>query len=381
VREQRGAFEVTGLCAHRNAARLLEQAREFGVPAIALSDEGAASAAADATAGSGIRLFAGASAPVDLLRAVPFDLAVHAITGAAGLPATHECLSLSRPIALANKESLVIAGEYLCELARVKGVPILPVDSEHSAVFQCVRHEPASTLRKIYLTASGGPFRDRPLDTFDSITPDEALRHPNWDMGERITVGSATMMNKAFEIVEAHHLFGLRAPQIEVLIHRQSIVHSMVEFEDGSMLAQLGVPDMRVPIQVALHHPGRGPSAFEPFDPVKFSSLTFTRPEAERFPALTLGYRCLELGGTSGAVLNAADEVATRRFLDREIGFADIAALCREALDAIPPAPVKSLDSVWEADRAARAFARAWTPEPRADARVERVKGARAPKR
>jgi len=361
---QRTRFKVVGLAAHRNAERLLEQARSFDVPVVALGDASAAervrSAPPSPSRAGAPRILAGPDAALELLGAVDFDLAVHAITGAAGLPASHECLRLGKPLALANKESLVIAGELLCELSRSKGAPILPVDSEHSAVYQCVRHEPRSPIRKIYLTASGGPFRDRPLDTFDTITKDEALRHPNWSMGERITIGSATMMNKAFEIVEAHHLFGLRADQISVLIHRQSIVHSMVVFEDASMLAQLGIPDMRVPIQVALHHPERGRFDLEPFDPARFANLTFTEPEAGRYPALALGARCLELGGTAGAILNAADEIATQRFLAGEIAFPEIARLCSEALDAVAIAPAARLDAIWGADARARAFAQSW---------------------
>lgn len=360
VEEQRSQFCVVGLAAHRNARGVLEQARRFEVGVVALSEPAAADEARALAGPVGPRVLGGPNAPVELLGAVPFDLAVHAITGAAGLPASYDCLRQGVPLALANKESLVIAGELLMGLARRSGAPILPVDSEHSAVYQCVRHEPSSAIRRIYLTASGGPFRDRPLDTFDRVTREEALRHPNWSMGERITIGSATMMNKAFEIIEAHHLFGLRADQITVLIHRQSIVHSMVGFEDGSMMAQLGVPDMRVPIQVALHHPARGRFAFEPFEPQKFASLTFSEPERARYPALALGERCLVLGGTSGAILNAADEVATARFLAGEIAFPEIALLCADALDRVAVSDGDSLEAIWDSDARARAFARAW---------------------
>jgi 1-deoxy-D-xylulose-5-phosphate reductoisomerase len=360
IEGQRSEFQIVGLAANRNAARLLEQARAFDVPVVALGDA-AAAAQARSTSGRGApRVLAGPGAILELLGAVEFDLAVQAITGAAGLPSSHECLRLGKPLALANKESLVIAGELLSQLSATTGAPILPVDSEHSAVYQCVRHEPGSAVRRIYLTASGGPFRDRELDRFESITPEEALRHPNWSMGERITLDSATMMNKAFEIIEAHHLFGLRADQISVLVHRQSIVHSMVVFDDGSMLAQLGIPDMRVPIQVALHHPRRGHFALEPFDPAKFSSLTFSEPDPKRYPALALGPRCLELGGTAGAILNAADEIATQRFLAGEISFPEIARLCAEALEQVPRTAVRSLEQVWEADARGRAFASAW---------------------
>lgn len=357
---QRAAFEVTGLAAHKNAKRIVAQAQEFGVSTIALSDPAAAADARSLC--PSLRIFAGENAQVELLQNVPFDLCIHGVTGAAGLPTSAECLRLGRTLALANKESLVIAGDFLTALARKSGATIVPVDSEHSAIFQCVRREPTAAIRRIYLTASGGPFLDRDPGTFGSITREEALKHPNWQMGERITIGSATMMNKAFEVIEAHHLFGLTSSQIRVLVHRQSIIHSMVEFLDGSMLAQLGVPDMRVPIQVALHHPDRGFFAFEPFDPVKFSKLTFSEIEPRRFPALALGYRALEAGGTAGAVLNAADEVATQRFLRSEIAFTQIAEICENALDHFSTHAIHSLEDVYAIDRKVREFARAAAP-------------------
>lgn len=355
VAGQRDQFQVVGLSAHRKESRLLALAREFDVPAVAITSPSAGMQHSPPAPVK--RVFSGDDAAAEMLRQVDFDLCIHGITGAAGLAPSYVCLQKGKALGLANKESLVIAGELLMSVSRAKAAPIIPVDSEHSAIYQCVRHEPRSRIRKIYLTASGGPFRDRALDTFDAITPAEALRHPNWDMGERITVGSATMMNKAFEVVEAHHLFQLQKQQIRVLIHRQSIVHSMAEFEDASILAQLGVPDMRIPIQVALHHPGRGRFDFEAFDPVKFSNLTFADADPGRYPALELGYHCLDAGGTSGAILNAADEVATRRFLDGTLQFTDIARLCRAALERIPIRAADSLQSVFEADQQARNFA------------------------
>ncbi len=355
---QRDRFTLTGLAARTQGKRLLEQARSFGVSVIALTDPDSAEAIRPAASASGVRVIDGPDAPVALLREVEFDRVVHGITGAAGLPASHECLRQGRDLALANKESLVIAGAMLVDLARRTGAEIIPVDSEHSAIFQCVRREPRRAIRRIFLTGSGGPFRDRAPATFGAITPAEALCHPNWSMGERITVGSATMMNKAFEIVEAHHLFGLPLDRIRVLIHRQSIVHSMVELEDASMLAQMGIPDMRIPIQVALHHPDRGPIDLDPFDPTRFAQLTFEEPDHARYPALRLGGRCIELGGTAGAVLNAADEVATRRFLDGEIRFPDIARLCAEALASLVEPECSSLEDVHRADERAREFVR-----------------------
>lgn len=357
VAEQRDQFQIVGLSARRNGTRLLEQAREFGVSNCALV-ETAGAAELQKALGTGARLWTGDHAAENLLKEVDFDLCIHGITGAAGLGPSHACLQKGKALALANKESLVIAGELLMNLSRKNGAEIIPVDSEHCAIFQCVRHEPRSPIRKIYLTASGGPFRDRDLTTFHSITPQEARVHPNWSMGERITVGSATMMNKAFEVIEAHHLFQLQTIQIAVLIHRQSIVHSMVEFEDSSLLAQLGAPDMRIPIQVALHHPSRGKFQFPAFDPIKFEKLTFSEPEPARFPALALGYRCIELGGVAGAILNAADEVATERFLAGDITFPEISKICERALGAIPIVPADSIAAVLAADARARAFAK-----------------------
>lgn len=365
VESQRERFQIAGLAARRNGKRLLEQARQFNVPTVALSepDSEPGNTTVAELKHSGKNVIVGPGASAELLSACDFDLVMHGITGAAGLPASYECLRLGKPLALANKESLVVAGELLTNLSIKTGAPILPVDSEHSAIFQCVRFEPKSKIRKIYLTASGGPFRDRALATFDTITRAEALAHPTWNMGERITIGSATMMNKAFEVVEAHYLFNLSPAQIRVLIHRQSIVHSMVEFEDASMLAQLGVPDMRVPIQVALHHPDRAPFALEPFDPIKFSNLTFSEVEPQRYPAVQLGYQTIQLGGTAGAILNASDEIATNRFLENDLPFVDISRLCADALERVAIVKADSLEAILDADRRAREFARAWSPQ------------------
>ncbi|MGH7150976.1 MAG: 1-deoxy-D-xylulose-5-phosphate reductoisomerase, partial [Planctomycetota bacterium] len=263
-------------------------------------------------------------------------------------------------IALANKESLVAAGEVLMPLARASGAQILPVDSEPNAIFQCLRGERLGEVRRVFLTASGGAFRERPLDAFASVTPEEALRHPTWSMGPRITVDSATMMNKAFEVIEAHHLFALAPEQIEVLLHPQSLVHSMVEFRDGSILAQLGLPDMRIPIHYALAYPERPENGLSGFDPSRFARLTFETLEPARFPSVALGYRCVREGGASGAILNAADEVAVHRFLAREIAFPDIVECVRRALDAPRPPFEPTLRGVFAADAWAREQAARW---------------------
>jgi 1-deoxy-D-xylulose-5-phosphate reductoisomerase len=268
------------------------------------------------------------------------------------------------PLALANKESLVMAGSYLTDLARESGGSILPVDSEHCAIFQCLHGEDRGKVRRIYLTASGGPFRTRPVESFASISPEEALRHPTWDMGPRITIGSATMMNKAFEVLEAHWLFGLEPEQIKVLVHPQSIIHSMVEFVDGSMLAQMGKPDMRVPILYCLAYPERMPLDFEPFDPLAFRELTMEAVDPERFPAVPLAYETLRRGGDSGAVLNAADEVMTELFLSGKVSFPAVTGTVARVVQSHRSSEIRSLEHVLAADQKGRSEALALVERP-----------------
>ena len=305
------------------------------------------------------RWFAGAEGLLAALDATEPDTVLNAITGAAGLAASEWTLRHGRTLALANKESLVVAGDYLMQLASQTGARILPVDSEHCAIFQCLDGEQQRAIRRVWLTGSGGPFRNRALETFASITKDEALRHPTWQMGPRITIGSATMMNKAFEVLEAHWLFGIPPEQITVVIHPQSIVHSMVEFVDGSMLAQCGVPDMRVPILFCLGYPDRLPFPFQPFDPLKWRSLEFVPFEPERYPAVELAYEAMRLGGDTGAALNAADEVATAAFLAGQISFPEITQTSQRVLRERPVAAIRSLADAYAADRDGRARASA----------------------
>jgi 1-deoxy-D-xylulose-5-phosphate reductoisomerase len=254
---------------------------------------------------------------------------------------------------------LVVAGDYLMKLAKQTGATILPVDSEHCAIFQCLDGEHPRAIRRVWLTGSGGPFRNRPLDTFDSITKAEALRHPTWEMGPRITIGSATMMNKAFEVLEAHWLFDIPPDQISVVLHPQSIVHSMVEFVDGSMLAQCGVPDMRVPILFCLGYPDRLPFDFQPFDPLKWRSLEFVPFDPQRYPAVELAYEAMRLGGDAGAALNAADEVATAAFLSGDISFPEITRTSERVMRERPVTPIHSLADAIAADKDGRARASA----------------------
>ena len=350
ILERPDVLSVAALTASESAETLSEQAARFLPAAICLTRGNERPAElAERTAWC-----TGAEGIIEALEISQPDIVLNAITGAAGLAASEWTLRQGLPLALANKESLVMAGPFLMELARETGAPILPVDSEHCAIFQCLQGEDSSKVRRIYLTASGGPFRTTPLEEFPDITPKQALKHPTWDMGPRITIGSATMMNKAFEILEAHWLFGLDREQIEVLIHPQSIVHSMVEFVDGSMLAQLGIPDMRVPILYCLSHPDRAEMAFQPFDPARFSQLNFEAVDANRYPAVRLAYDTLDMGGTSGAVLNAADEVMTELFLAGEVGVSSITSTVRSVVRDHDATQIQDLSQVFNADRQAR---------------------------
>ena len=362
-----GRLDVVGLAVGRSWEKLLEQAREFRPAVVAVADPEAAERLR-AELDPAIALVSGPDAAERLAAELDYDLAVHGMVGAAGVLPSARVLERGRDLALANKESLVVAGEPLMELARSSGARLLPVDSEHAAIHQCLGGEATERVRRIYLTASGGPFRDHDLDDLDDVTPQMALRHPNWDMGPRVTVGSATLMNKALEVVEAHHLFGLEAERIGVLIHRQSIVHSMVEFCDGSVLAQMGPPDMRGPIHWALHHPHRAPSDLTGFDPKLFAQLTFEEPDPERFPTLELGYRCVREGGDAGAALNAADEVAVEAFLEGRIAFQEIPRINRRVLER-RPGMAHDIDGLLASDRRARDLARA---------EVEALRGAQA---
>lgn len=348
---------VVGLAAHSSWEKLLEQAREFDVRAVALTDV-EAGRAIRATLPNSVHVYSGPLALEDIVRDLDYDVVVHGVVGAAGLMPSVRALERGKTLALANKESLVLAGAELMRIAREHRGTIVPVDSEHSAVFQCLRGEDIGRVRRILLTASGGPFRTATNDEIERATPALALKHPNWNMGPRITIGSATLMNKALEVIELHHLFGLERERIEVVIHPQSIVHSMVEFVDGSVMAQMGPPDMRGPIHYALHHPDRAPSGLKGFDFAQFKSLTFEAPDPARFPALALGFRCIDEGGDAGAVLNAADEIGVQAFLDEEIGFGEIARINRRVLDR-RPGHTGGVAGLLRSDHVAREFARA----------------------
>ena len=338
VRTQRSAFEVVGLAARSSWQTLLEQTREFRPQKVALTDSDAA-AALRPELPDGVELFSGPDALERIARESRFETCVHGVVGAAGLSPSVAVLEAGRTLALANKESLVVAGHYLMELARERGASIIPVDSEHSAIFQCLRGESLGRVRRILLTASGGPFRQIPVEDMAGVTPEMALQHPNWDMGPRITIGSATLMNKALEVIEVHHLFGLERDRIEVVIHPQSLVHSMVEFVDGSVMAQMSPPDLRG------------------FDLELFRHLDFSAPDPQRFPALELGFRCIQEGSDAGSVLNAADEVTVAAFLQDAIPFQAIPRINARVLDQRPGLD-GSLEDLLESDAQARALAR-----------------------
>ena len=352
--EHRDRFAVCLLAAHTSADALARAAAEHRPAAACLTG---AEAAPELPAGT--EWHHGSDGLIAALEAAAPDTVLNAITGAAGLAASEWALRRGLTLALANKESLVVAGEYLLALASSSGARILPVDSEHCAIFQCLDGQTDRAVRRIWLTGSGGPFRQRPLDQFATITVSEALRHPTWKMGPRITIGSATMMNKAFEVLEAHWLFGIEPDAIRVVLHPQSIVHSMVEFVDGSMLAQCGVPDMRVPILYCLGYPDRLPFGFEPFDPVRWQRLEFEPFQPERFPAVSLAYEALRLGGDTGSALNAADEVATAAFLRGQIPFVQITETSARVLRERPVQAIRGLADVMRADADGRRRAEA----------------------
>lgn len=352
-------FEIVGLAAGNNAALLAEQARRFTVRELALADDRAPFDGPAPRRGEG--------AAERLVREVECDLVVAAMVGAAGLLPILAAAELGRDIALANKESLVVAGPLLIAGARRNGASILPLDSEHAGVWQCLARvlPPASrppfvtpgAVRRVVLTASGGPFRDRTLAEIEHATPEQALDHPNWAMGPKVTIDSATMTNKALELIEAHHLFGLDNDRLAVLIQRQSVVHALAELADGGVIAHLSAPDMRHPIQVALTAPLilDTPPATR-LDLESLSRLDFAPPDPARFPAIGLARRVIDAGGTAGAILNAANEAAVGAFLSRRLPFGRITELARQAMDAIDPKPLCTLADAIDADRCARAF-------------------------
>jgi 1-deoxy-D-xylulose-5-phosphate reductoisomerase len=351
-------LRVVGLAAGRSWETTVSQAREHGVEVIALADRDAAARAGEAWEG---RVLAGEEGVRELIGATEPDLVLNGIVGAAGLASTVVALTAGIDVALANKESLVLGGELVMALAEATGAQLLPVDSEHSALHQLIRRETPATVDRLTVTASGGPFRGR--TNLDEVSVADALAHPTWKMGGRITIDSATLMNKGFEVIEAHHFFGLPYERIDVVVHPQSLVHSLISLNDGSTIAHLGYPDMRVPISYALHYPERMPVDVPRLDLAAVGSLTFEEPDPETFSCLRLALEAGAAGGTAPTVLNAADEVAVAAFLEGRIPFTGIAAVIERTLEELPARPVTHFEDLFATDAEARERATAGVRE------------------
>jgi 1-deoxy-D-xylulose-5-phosphate reductoisomerase len=349
-----GRFEVVGLSAGGNVDRLAEQVARYRPRVVSVASEAARDQLARRTDMSGVRLGVGEEGAVAVATHEAASMVVAAAVGAVGLVPTYRALEAGKDVALANKETLVMAGELMVAQARARGGRLLPIDSEHCALHQCLDGRRPEEVRRLVLTASGGPFRTRSRESFAQVTPAEALQHPTWNMGRKITIDSATLMNKGLEVIEAHWLFGIAAERIEVLVHPQSVVHSMIEFVDGTVLAQLGVTDMRLPIQYALSYPDKWPAAIPGLDFSGGLHLDFDAPDHDRFPCLSLAYRALAGGGAMPAVLNAANEEAVSAFLDHRASFPFIPEVIREVMDEPGPRLVRELDDVLTADAWAR---------------------------
>ncbi len=326
VTDQIELFEVEVLTAHSNAELLIQQAREYHPNVVVIGNEQYYQKVFDALDPLDIKVYAGTEALSQVVQMETVDLVLTALVGYAGLLPTMAAIEAKKNIALANKETLVVAGDIITKRAKEMGVNIYPVDSEHSAIFQCLVGEFHNPIEKIVLTASGGPFRGMTCEELSSVTKAQALKHPNWDMGAKITIDSASMMNKGLEVIEAKWLFGLQPEQIEVIVHPQSIVHSLVQFQDGSMKAQLGLPDMKLPIQYAMAYPDRLANNFERFNFTDYPNLTFEKPDTESFRNLYLAYEAMKMGGNAACILNASNEVVVDAFLKENIGFLEMSA-------------------------------------------------------
>ena len=349
-------YALVALTAAKNVDKLAEQARKLKPERAVIADETRYAALKEALAGTGIKVAAGAQAVKEAAE-IDSDWVMSAIVGAAGLPGTLAAARRGATIAFANKETLVCAGELMMKLVADAGATLLPVDSEHNAIWQVFDFERREAIARLVLTASGGPFRTFTRDQMKDMTPEQAVKHPVWSMGAKISIDSATLMNKALEIIEAHHLFQMPSEKIDVLVHPQSVVHSMVEYEDGSLLAQMGSPDMRTPIGYALAWPARMATPAAKLDLAKIGQLTFESPDPVKFPALRLAREAMAKGGTAPAILSAANEVAVQAFLDKRIGFLDIERINESTLNAVKAVPLTDLDALSVLDAEARRFA------------------------
>jgi 1-deoxy-D-xylulose-5-phosphate reductoisomerase len=350
-------FDLQVITAGKNAELLIAQAIKHQPNTVVITDESQYLFVKEALKDQDIHVYAGAEALCQVVESTEVDVVLTALVGYAGLKPTLRAIEAKKTIALANKETLVVAGELVTKMARENGVNIYPVDSEHSAIFQCLVGEFHNPIEKIYLTASGGPFRGWSAEQLATVTRAQALKHPNWSMGAKITIDSATLMNKGLEVIEAKWLFNLRPEQIDVIVHPQSIVHSLVQFEDGSMKAQMGLPDMKLPIQFALTYPDRLPTSFPRFNFMDYPQLTFEAPSRDVFRNLGLAYAAMETGGTAACILNAANEVSVEAYLNDKIHFTDIARINEATLHAVQSLSSPVYEDFVESDREARAFA------------------------
>lgn len=357
VKAHPDAFAVEVLTTNNNADLLIQQAAEVNPNVVVICNEAKYDQVFAALDPLGIKVYAGAAAIASVVQMDTIDMVLTAMVGYAGLLPTIKAIEAGKHIALANKETLVVAGELITALAKQKGVNIYPVDSEHSAIFQCLVGEFHNPIEKIILTASGGPFRGKDRAFLATVTKAQALKHPNWSMGAKITIDSATLMNKGLEVIEAKWLFGLTAAQIDVVVHPQSIIHSLVQFEDGSIKAQLGLPDMRLPIQFALGYPNRLKSDFPRFDFINYPSLTFEQPDLATFSNLQLAFDALRMGGNAPCIINAANEVAVEAFLQDQIGFTEISDVIESCLSRVSFVGTPSYDDYVSTDTEARRMA------------------------
>lgn len=358
LREHKALFEVDVLTAGSNAELLINQAKEFLPKAVVITDASKYILVKESLASLQIAVYGGLDALNEVVQRDTVDIVLTALVGFVGLKPTMAAIKAGKDIALANKETLVVAGELIMNLAKTHCVNILPVDSEHSAIFQCLVGENNNPIEKIYLTASGGPFRGKDLSFLSTITKKEALKHPNWVMGQKITIDSASLMNKGLEVIEAKWLFDLQVEQIDVIVHPQSIIHSLVQFTDGSLKAQMGLPDMKLPIQYALSHPERLPSNFERFNFLQYPNLSFEKPDMDTFANLALAFESIRKGGNMPCILNAANEVAVAAFLNDEIGFVEMSEIISETLQKVSFISSPTLEDYMQVDEAGRACAR-----------------------
>ncbi len=356
VAENPDLFEVTSLAAGRNWQRLAEQAVRFDADCVVIADTSKYEALKSALASYPIKVFTGEESLRQMVRSSEVDVVVNALVGYAGLHPTVAAIEAGKKIALANKETLVVGGDLVMRMAAERKVPIMPIDSEHSAIFQCLAGE-CSPVRRLIITCSGGALRDVPAEKLADVTPEQALKHPQWSMGAKITIDSATLVNKGFEVIEAHWLFGIGGDRISVLVHPQSIVHSMVEFDDGAIKAQLGTPDMRMPISYALMFPRRASRPQERFSFLDHPMLTFAEPDRAKYPALDIAYDCMRRGGTAACVMNGANEVAVAAFLGGRCRFTDITASIEYALERAAFVASPTLDDYAASNAESRALA------------------------